>query len=424
MFKRILIILLSVFLLTGCMPSPIKKSAVSKTEQNMVIRSLSSLGNTFRINKKLKSAKKGEPLVIAYVGSSVFSDDEQGNSVARISFELIKKIVGKKANLKFVNLSIEGSDSILGNIMLNKEVLSQKPDIVILDYALFDNPEQDYRESFESIIRNSLTSSSEPQILIFLNSNSDGTPKQDYMEQVGKYYNIPIINVATAIQPEIASGRTTVDKFYVDKRHLTPYGEQTLAKFIENYIVQSAKTHDKNYNIPTPMNKNSMVQNIKYVDSSKLQADNDGSYFRAKTKNKYFPNKIEYMTNTGNSPFIFTVDANLIYLIAPTNANRDDIAEIYINGKKMTDIITQGKEDTDIPHAFKIYSNTNTQKIAVGIKIKDKNKQDDIDLTKDPTETDTQSVSTEIKDNNTIQKSDFEFWGIGYCNNNTPENQN
>ena len=196
MFKRLLLILMAVLILTGCMPAPIdkKQTVVPEPEKSMVTRSLSAVGNTFRINKKLKLAKKGEPMVVAYVGSSIFYDKSE-NSVSDLSFEYIKTFLGKKAHLKKITSGVEDSTSILGNILLKRDVLSKKPDIIFLDYAVFDTPNQDCREAFEAIIRNSLACENEPQVVILLNTNSDGSYKQDFMEQVGRYYNLPIINV-------------------------------------------------------------------------------------------------------------------------------------------------------------------------------------------------------------------------------------
>ena len=123
---------MAVLILTGCMPAPIdkKQTVVPEPEKSMVTRSLSAVGNTFRINKKLKLAKKGEPMVVAYVGSSIFYDKSE-NSVSDLSFEYIKTFLGKKAHLKKITSGVEDSTSILGNILLKRDVLSKKPDIIL-----------------------------------------------------------------------------------------------------------------------------------------------------------------------------------------------------------------------------------------------------------------------------------------------------
>lgn len=418
MFKRLLLILMAVLILTGCMPAPIdkKQTVVPEPEKSMVTRSLSAVGNTFRINKKLKLAKKGEPIVVAYVGSSIFYDKSE-NSVSDLSFEYIKTFLGKKAHLKKITSGVEDSTSILGNILLKRDVLSKKPDIIFLDYAVFDTPNQDCREAFEAIIRNSLACENEPQVVILLNTNSDGSYKQDFMEQVGRYYNLPIINVATAIQPEISSGRASFSKFYTEDGKLNEYGKQTVAKLLDNYILQASKIKkDKSYIVPQMMYRNSTSHNIKFLDAQNIQSINDGSYFRGKTKNEDFPNKIEYMTNTGNLPFTFKLDANNVFLIMPVSTARNDVIQVEVNGKKIAKIDTKGNFDNDVPQAFKIFSSSKTDKVTVSIKLVDE-EEVNTDFSQNPEENDKEDMHEnmqKVKNAMNTPENDFEFWGIAY----------
>lgn len=412
MFKRLLLILMAVLILTGCMPAPIEKTqTTAEPDKGMIIRSLSSVGNTYRINKKLKLAKKGEPLVIAYVGSSVFSD-KTDSSVSNLSFEHIKTFIGKKAHLTKLNAGVEDSTSILGNILLKRDILSKKPDIVFFDYAVFDTPSQDCREAFEAMIRNTLYSENEPQVVILLNSESDGSSKQDFMEQVGRYYNLPIINVATAVQPEISSGRTPYEKFYTDKQ-LSEYGKETVAKFLDNYVKQASKVkNDKEYVVPQMMYRNSTSHNVKFLDAQNIQSINDGSYFRGQTSSKDFPHKIEFMTNTGNIPFTFKLDADNVFLIMPVSIHRNDVIQVEVNGKKMAKIDTKGNFDNDVPQAFKIFSSPKTEKVTIAIKVLDEEELN-TDFSQNPQEENKEEMQ-KVKNAMNAPENDFEFWGIAY----------
>lgn len=406
MIKKLILLLLTAILLTGCLPSPITETKESKTEKNMITRSLVSTGNTYRINKKIKEAKKGEKTVIAYFGSSIFSEDK--NEAAKQSFELIKQFIGKKADLIFENSGLYGSDSYLGNLFI-KQITDKKPDIIFLDFAIFDSSEPECREAFEAMVRTCLESGNEPQVIIILNTKSDGSPKQDFMEQIAKYYNLPIINIASSFLPEFSSGRLTTDNIFSDNNSYTEKGVQEIAKFTENYIKTAYKEKkDKEYIVPQPMLAGSLnMQNTKLLKADEIQTDNFGSYLISKTNNQYFPSKIEYMTDTENSPIIFTLDANSINLIAPVSSSRQDIAEIYINGKIDSEINSFDSRETDFPKVFKIFSSDKNEKIAIGLKIKEK-----------PIEEQNETTSEQQKDDpqeeNTSTYKNFEFWGISY----------
>jgi len=421
MFKKIALFLFTIIFLTGCMPAPIEKTKEDNSQKSMISRSLTNLGNTYRVNKKIKSAKKGESLLVAFVGSSAFVANEENKSVADYSASKISELFKSKAEINVLNFSIYGANSTLGNIMLNKKVLSNHPDIIFLDYAIFDKHEQEDRESFENIIRTCLSQENEPQIVIFLNAKSDGNAKQDFMEQIAKYYNLPIINVANAVLPEISSGRMKADTFFADKTALTDAGMQILADFTENYLKTAQKQRkDKSYTIPTPMYPNAALQNPKFIDAINIQADNDGSYVRTKLENQTFDSKIEYLTNTENNPFIFTVEANGIFLVTPVSNNYKDIVEIYVNGKKTQEINLQTENEQDIPTAFKIFSATKPEKVAIAIKMKEEPKKDENLLEEIQQEEMTdETTNIEEKEETPVidNKKDFRFFGIALTKN-------
>ena len=402
MIKKASLLLIITLFLTGCMPSPIEKTKENKYQTSMISRALTSEGNNYRISNKIREIKKGEPIIIGFIGSSTFVEKENETSVAQYSLEKIKKLFSSKANLKYTNLSIKNTDSIFGNIIIKKKFLKDQPDIIFLDYSAFDKNEQEDREAFESIIRTCLEQENEPQIIIILNSNAENIIKQDFMEQLAKYYNLPVINVNNALLPEISSGRLKAEDLFIDleKKELSEAGKNTVADIITNYFVKIQKQRkDKDYIIPTQMYTQSNIMKPKYIDAKDIQADNDGSYVREKNENNIFSSKIKYLTDTENIPFIFTVEANNIYIILPVSKNRTNIAEIYINAKKTQEINTYAENEEDIPKVFKIFSSNKSELIAVAIKIKE-------------TENIEEGKTEETE--NIEQKKDFEFWGIAY----------
>ena len=420
MLKRIIVILFSVVLLAGCLPSPITDTHKNSFQKSMISRSLVNIGNTERINSKIKYAKKGEKLLVAFVGTFAFVEDENGQSVADTAVSQIKNLLGKKADVELLNFSVYGMTSEFGNIMLNREVLSKKPDVIFLDYAIFDGHEQSDRENFEAIIRSCIQQENNPQVVLFLSSKSDGSPKQDFMEQIAKYYNLPIISSSVAFLPEYSSGRMKADEIYSDKLKYTDTGKQYIADFCTNYFAKVQKVRaDKEYIIPPSMYPNLSVQNPKFVDAADIQAENDGSYIRAENKNnKLFKSRIEYLTNADNIPFIFIVEADNVYIVAPVSKNRKDVFEILINGKKTKEFETYAENEEDMPQVFKVYSAQNPEKVAVAVQIKEQKQEENAENPDNPDNP--QEENQTVQDNpevNPVKYKDFEFWGIAYTNN-------
>lgn len=413
-------------LVSGCvqMPKPITDTKTSQAEINMIVRSLSYDGNNFRINKKLKSAKAGEPLKIAYISSSIFTDEnERASSTADEVTKAVKNYLGEKANVSFVNCGIKGANSLLGKVMIEKILAEHSPDLIFVDFAGYEKNEQEIREVFEALLRECLVQENSPQIVVLISADADGVGKQDFMEQTARYYNLPIIDIANAFFPEISSGRAASEKFYTNNSLLTKYAQNSLADFIINYFktVQTNKK-DKTYEIPSPMYQNTNSFELQQISPKTLQADNDGSYVRESNNNKFFPNKITYLSNTGNNPFLFTINAKRIYLTIPVSSLRKDIAEIFINSKKVMEIDTKGIEEEDLPKVYKVYNGDKCERVNVAIKmkeeIKNENKPENSFATKSETSetvnTETPKEANEEKSTEQIQYKPFEIWGISY----------
>ena len=98
MIKKASLLLIITLFLTGCMPSPIEKTKENKYVKSMISRALTSEGNNYRIHNKIREIKKGKPIIIGFIGSSTFIEDENKNSVAKYSLEKIKELFSSKAN--------------------------------------------------------------------------------------------------------------------------------------------------------------------------------------------------------------------------------------------------------------------------------------------------------------------------------------
>jgi len=441
LFKKICLFFVCILLLTGCGGPIIKKSPELAIYDNMVNRSLLFEGDTQRINGKLHKAKKHEKIVIAYLGGSITNSyglDSSSKGYAQLSFRKLINFIGKKSNLEYINAGVDGATSVFGNTIANKEILSKKADIIFIEYAVNDKPEQLYRASFESLIRTCLNNENKPAVVLILACTDKGTSRQDFMTQIGKYYNLPVIAVANAVQPEISAARMKQEDYFADYVHPTEYGHRLMADFIMNYIKKAYKHKSKGvYTVPTKMYPKSNFENVKFVGAKNIQADNYGSFIGKETKNLMFPNAVEYMSNTGNKPFEFTIKANNIFLVAPKYDTETCHADIYINSEKAMTINLNGSENnSETIQSFLIYSSEKTEPVKVGIKVSDEDGEkinfaepEKISEEQTSVHTDENSVSesnfpeeekviTVTKKNKTQKNTvPFSFYGIGYTQN-------
>ena len=441
MFKKFFLLLIFVLLFTGCNAPIIKKSPELTVYENMVNRSLLFEGNTYRTKEKLQKAKKGEKVVVAYLGGSItegFGIDESKN-YAQLSFRKLINFLGENANLEYINLGVDGTNSIFGNTIADKEIFSKKADIILIEYAVDDKPEQKYREAFESLIRTCLKNENNPAVILIITCNDKGVSRQDFMIQLGKYYNLPVIAVANAVEPEISASRMKPEEYFLDNIHPTEYGHRLMSDFIMNYLKKAYKSKlNKDFEVPQRMFPKSVFENVKFLSAKTLSADNDGSFIRKDLKDgKIFKNSIEYLSNTGNLPFEFTINANNIFIVAPTYKSETSNADIYINGEKTSTISLKNENGTDAPNSFLIYSSDKQVPVKVSIKVLDdeSNKTNYAELENK----EENSAPSEKNDDNNISEINvpleekviqikkktkvaentipFSFYGIGYTKN-------
>jgi len=441
LFKKIFLLVFSILLLTGCGSPIIKKSPELAIYDNMVNRSLLFEGNTYRIKEKLRKAKKGEKIVIAYFGDSITNSvvlKNPNDGFAPLSFKKIKDFIGNKANVEYINSAINGSTPVLGNTIINKEILSKKADIIFIEYMALDRTEQIYRASMESLIRTCLNDENKPAIVLIIPCMYKVSLSQDPITQLGKYYNLPVISIANAIHPEVSAGRMKSEEYFSDFVHPTEYGHRLMSDFIMNYIKKAYKNKSKkDYIIPPLMYPQSTFENVKFISAKNIQADNDGSFVRKKTEDKMFPDIIEYLPNTGNKPFEFTLNANNIFLITHIFNNEICNVDIYINSQKTKTLNLEKAIDGNSEiQSFLIYSSDKTGTVKVGIKVPDE--ESNIDFT-EPEKIPEQAENSVKSDDNIISESNFpeeekvvtvnkknkiqkntvpiSFYGIGYTQN-------
>lgn len=376
MFKKFFVFFICILFLSGCSAPVVKKKSPELTAyENMINRSLFFEGNTERIKDKLQKAKRGEKVIVAYLGGSVTEGFgvEKNKNYARISFDKLVDFIGKKANLEYINIGISGTDSVFGNAVADKEILSKNADIIFIEYATDDKPEQNYRESFESLIRNCLKNLNNPAVILLISCNDKGVSRQDFMIQLGKYYNLPVISVANAVIPEISASRMKTVDYFTDNIHPTEYGHGLIADFIMNYIKKACKSKQNGaFEIPQRMYPKSIIENMKFIGAKNLHADNDGSFVRKDIKDgTLFKDIAEYLSNTGNKPFEFSLFTNNLYLIVPSYKNEKSVADVFINDKKTVTVNLKSDNEFDSPKAVLLYSSEKPSSLKVSVKVID-----------------------------------------------------
>ena len=151
-------------------------------QQAMLEKAMVSYGNTELVQNVIKKAQAGEEVTIAYLGGSITEGLTAGpdKCYAKLTYEYFAQKFGTGDNVKCCNAGISGTPSKLGILRLDRDVLSSKPDICFIEFAVNDGNDQDHQNAYESIVQTLLEDGVAPVLLFSV--TADDYSAQDYMK--------------------------------------------------------------------------------------------------------------------------------------------------------------------------------------------------------------------------------------------------
>ena len=154
--------------------------------EKMVDRSLLSVGDMTRMSDVFQKAQNGEDITVAYIGGSITEGYNAGTTefYAKTCTDLLQGYF-PDITVTGVNAGISGTPSLLGNLRLERDVLSADPDIVFVEFAVNDGQEADYKNAYESLVRTLLTQEKDiAVVLLFTVLDSGYTCQERLRSQV------------------------------------------------------------------------------------------------------------------------------------------------------------------------------------------------------------------------------------------------
>lgn len=314
--------------------------------QAMVDRSLYSLGNTSRLKGKMDQAKSGEKTTIAYIGGSITEGvgADAASCYARLSYEFFRDTYGTGDNVEYVNAGLSGTPSNLGVLRLERDVLSFKPDIVFVEFAVNDSQDDIAKESYESLVRTVLEQDNAPAVVLIFNVIESGYTAQAHMKEIGEHYELPMVSAADALTPEFEEGRMTWKDYSKDQSHPNSEGHKLLCEFIANLFTSAENAPDSGeYALPVTPKFGTAYKNTALAtpeaENDKIVISETGSFEAFQSGTAGFPCAWKY--NGGSEPLKLKTTANSFFVIYKRN-NSDSMGsfDVYLNGAKLKTIDT------------------------------------------------------------------------------------
>lgn len=213
---------------TCCLP------AHGQNQEAILARSLVSPGDPARILHVMARAQRGEPVTVAVIGGSI-TQGAMASSPEHIYGSLIAKWWQDRfpqSKVTFVNAGIGATGTPFGCVRARRDLLSHKPDFVVVEYAVNDGNDEAYAETYEGLIRQILKQPNRPGVVLLFMMNKAGGNAQEWEAKVGRHYNLPMVSYRDALWPEIEAGRMKWSDISPDEVHPNDFGHAQAARYV------------------------------------------------------------------------------------------------------------------------------------------------------------------------------------------------
>ena len=341
--------------------------------EKMVDRSLLSVGDMTRMSDVFQKAQNGEYITVAYIGGSITEGYNAGTTefYAKTCTDLLQGYF-PDITVTGVNAGISGTPSLLGNLRLERDVLSADPDIVFVEFAVNDGQEADYKNAYESLVRTLLTQEKDIAVVLLFTVLDSGYTCQEHMSKIGANYDLPMISVHDSVYEEIEAGRMTWQDYSNDQSHPNAYGHKCITDFVDNYYqkvlpVVAENVGEVSKELPDPV-FSAKYMNMHYMDSATMDGvELDG--FEQYDTHGSFHNGWMYRGTDGGS-MKFTVDCSVLEMVfKANNSDKYGTADIYVDGEKVKSVVSNMSDGWNNPVTAYLIDNDSSAEHTVEIRM-------------------------------------------------------
>lgn len=341
--------------------------------EKMVGRSLLSVGDMTRMSDVFQKAQNGEDITVAYIGGSITEGYNAGTTefYAKTCTDLLQGYF-PDITVTGVNAGISGTPSLLGNLRLERDVLSADPDIVFVEFAVNDGQEADYKNAYESLVRTLLTQEKDIAVVLLFTVLDSGYTCQEHMSKIGANYDLPMISVHDSVYEEIEAGRMTWQDYSNDQSHPNAYGHKCITDFVDNYYqkvlpVVAENVGEVSKELPDPV-FSAKYMNMHYMDSATMDGvELDG--FEQYDTHGSFHNGWMYRGTDGGS-MKFTVDCSVLEMVfKANNSDKYGTADIYVDGEKVKSVVSNMSDGWNNPVTAYLIDNDSSAEHTVEIRM-------------------------------------------------------
>lgn len=306
------------------------------TTEDMIRRAVVNPGNTARLADAMKRAQAGEKITIGTIGGSITQGTAASTTDERYANRALQwwAKTFPKAQLDFVNAGIGATDSYIGVHRVDADLLSKKPDVVIVEFSVNDTDAALNLQTYDSLVRKILQAENHPAVILLFTTQEDGTSLQDTHMQIGSAYNLPMISYKNAVLPEIEAGKFTWKDISPDNIHPNSVGHGIIGELLWSYFnsvyakLDQIDTSELTFTA-TPVTKDLYAKG-QLLDSKTLTPKTMQGFEQAEVSNQ-FPN--DWTTKEGGELTFEVTGSNIGVLYYKTVDGKSGQYCVYVDDR-------------------------------------------------------------------------------------------
>lgn len=206
-------------------------------------RALISRGDPARLEAVLAKARRGEPICVVAIGGSITAGGTHTKDPGRRYIQQLARwfeVTFPGLKVRFVNAGIGSTNSGYGALRIQRDVLAQHPDLVVVEFAVNDSSHTGKMDdSYEGVLRQLLSSSPNLAVIELFFMHKDGTSAQPEQVRLGHHYGLPMISFRDAFFPEYKAGRMKWEDYYDDMVHPDNEGHDIASELLRGFLSES-----------------------------------------------------------------------------------------------------------------------------------------------------------------------------------------
>ncbi len=301
--------------------------------------SVVSEGNTARLAKLMERAANGEKLTVATIGGSITagsSSSVQDNCYASLTAKWWRDNF-PNAQFDFYNMGIGATTSVLGVHRLQRDIITKKPDFLVVEFAVNDN-EYMY-PYYENIIRRVMLEDQDMAVIMLFMTTEAGWNRQEQQIPIGEAYGVPMISYHNVIHKLIADGKIEWKDISPDDIHPNDRGHAICASLIASYLDNVKERYvslSKEIQAVPEALYGERYMEAEFYTAASIEADELGDWQIDPSLNYYHLNTA-WVTKAAGAPLSFKKsfkEVNIMFRKMVSNPNIGK-AKILVDGQQV-----------------------------------------------------------------------------------------